>query len=275
MKNVSTHDNISATEKEEGIEKPSYFAVIPAEVRYCKELEPAAKLLYGEITCLASRDSFCWASNEFFANLYDVDVRTVTRWIQSLQMLGFIKCEILKQGFKTVRRIHLCHFFKIFQRQENNDRIDPDENGFSRQDKNGAHSNTSIANNTRTATAKEEELEQHNIQHQTILSDVPAVVFFDPKNSYEKTAKESMRAAIYPCLDQIQIDSNEKAWITSHYPEDTVKNAIEWATHAQTKISTTVVQALKWACAKRPQVPKTQEDIVSSNKQLADMIEKQ
>ena len=50
-------ENIEMDEKEgvlmnneNTIEKPSYFAIIPANDRYDKELKAKAKLLYGEIS---------------------------------------------------------------------------------------------------------------------------------------------------------------------------------------------------------------------------------
>ncbi len=73
------------------IEQPNYYAIIPASVRYCKQLPPAAKLLYGEITALASTDKGCYARNKYFADLFDVDVRTIARWINLLIELGFIE----------------------------------------------------------------------------------------------------------------------------------------------------------------------------------------
>ena len=38
--------------------KPSYYAVIPADVRYDSRLKPNAKLLYGEISALISADKY-------------------------------------------------------------------------------------------------------------------------------------------------------------------------------------------------------------------------
>jgi len=71
--------------------KPNYYAVIPADVRYCKDLPPNAKLLYGELTALASKEGYCWASNEYFSELYNVDKSTISRWVSRLAELGFIK----------------------------------------------------------------------------------------------------------------------------------------------------------------------------------------
>ena len=77
--------------------KPGYLALIPAEVRYDTVLAPNAKLLYGEITALAGADGFCWASNDYFARLYQMDKRTISRLIGQLQELGHIQVEIVRK----------------------------------------------------------------------------------------------------------------------------------------------------------------------------------
>ena len=75
--------------------KKSYYSITPAEVRYCKALGGGdAKHLYGEITALANERSYCWASNQYFADLYEVDARTIRRWIKQLEDNGFIFVEI-------------------------------------------------------------------------------------------------------------------------------------------------------------------------------------
>jgi len=74
-------------------EKPSYYAIIPANVRY-SDLKPNAKLLYGEITALSNKHGFCFASNNYFANLYNVNKNTISAWISELKNKGFITVKI-------------------------------------------------------------------------------------------------------------------------------------------------------------------------------------
>lgn len=71
------------------MENPSYYAIIPANVRY-SSITPNAKLLYGEITALCSKSGVCWASNGYFAALYDTSPRAVQRWISELKDAGFL-----------------------------------------------------------------------------------------------------------------------------------------------------------------------------------------
>lgn len=76
--------------------EPSFYAIIPADVRYDERLKPNAKLLYGEITALANREGFCWAANDYFADLYKVSTETVSRWVSQLNKCGYIEVEMIK-----------------------------------------------------------------------------------------------------------------------------------------------------------------------------------
>lgn len=83
--------------------KKSYYAVIPATVRYDKNIMTGAKLLYGEITALCNEKGYCWATNEYFANLYGVNKRTIINWIKSLADAGYIQTDIkYKDGTKQI-----------------------------------------------------------------------------------------------------------------------------------------------------------------------------
>ena len=84
-------------------EKPNYYAIIPAEVRY-SNLKPNAKLLYGEITALSNKTGYCFASNNYFAELYNVNKNTISRWISDLKRLGFITIQIERSANKEITK---------------------------------------------------------------------------------------------------------------------------------------------------------------------------
>lgn len=86
------------------MESPSYYAVIPANVRYDERLKANEKLLYGELTALSQKDGFAFASNGYFAKLYKVAKTTVSEWLKDLQDCGYIKiCIDQQEG--NLRRI--------------------------------------------------------------------------------------------------------------------------------------------------------------------------
>lgn len=84
-------------------ENPSYYAIIPANVRYDNSLKANEKLMYGEITCLSQSSGKCFASNEYFANLYGTKKETVSRWISNLSKKGYIKTQLIyKDGTNQI-----------------------------------------------------------------------------------------------------------------------------------------------------------------------------
>ena len=85
------------------MQKPNYYAVIPAEVRYNKKLPPNSKLLYAEITALCNMNGKCTASTEYFCKLYEVSRVSIQKWLKTLEDNGYIKrVNIYKQGSKEI-----------------------------------------------------------------------------------------------------------------------------------------------------------------------------
>lgn len=89
-------------------EKPSYWSIIPATVRYDENLNANEKLLFSEFTCLTNKLGYCYASNNYFAKLYNVTPQAVSKWIKHLEKLGYISCEYEYNGREIKqRRINL------------------------------------------------------------------------------------------------------------------------------------------------------------------------
>ena len=85
------------------MEKPNYYAHIPANVRYSKKLTPNAKLLYAEITALTNMNGKCTASTEYFCRLYEVSRVSIQKWLKILEDNKHIKrVNIYKQGSKEI-----------------------------------------------------------------------------------------------------------------------------------------------------------------------------
>lgn len=84
--------------------EPTYYAVIPANVRYDKNLKANEKLLYGEIACLSNSKGYCFSSNNYFAELYGVTPQAVSSWVSNLEKCGYVKCEYLHNGTEIKER---------------------------------------------------------------------------------------------------------------------------------------------------------------------------
>lgn len=87
------------------MDNPGFFAILPASVRYDRRLKPAEKIFYAEITSLADKTGYCYASNAYFCPLYDTTERTVQRWVKHLQELGYVAVTNVRDGATMQRRI--------------------------------------------------------------------------------------------------------------------------------------------------------------------------
>lgn len=87
-------------------EQPAYWAVIPADVRYDEQIPPNAKLLYGEISALCNQAGYCWATNDYFAQLFGWSSKSVTRLVSALREQGYIDVDMMATKDGAQRRIY-------------------------------------------------------------------------------------------------------------------------------------------------------------------------
>lgn len=92
----------------QGIQQPNFYSIIPADLRYDNRLKATEKLFFSEISALTNALGYCYAGNKYFSKLYNCDVRTITRWIKSLERLGYIKVELIRDEKQVIkeRRIY-------------------------------------------------------------------------------------------------------------------------------------------------------------------------
>lgn len=98
------------------MEKPNYYGLLPANVRYDKRLKPMEKILYSEITALANVHGYCYAGNSYFGKLYEVHKNTVGVWINNLVECGYLKVKMIyKEGSKEVleRRLYIVDLKEV------------------------------------------------------------------------------------------------------------------------------------------------------------------
>lgn len=91
--------------------KPSYYAIIPASVRYDQNLPANAKLLYGEISALCGIQGYCDLPDSKIAEPYEMSERAIRGLIKKLVDSGYIISEPIRDpdtGADTGRRLSIC-----------------------------------------------------------------------------------------------------------------------------------------------------------------------
>ncbi|KZU92175.1 prophage protein [Lactiplantibacillus plantarum] len=116
---------IGGTDMTETVERPNYYAIIPASVRYDNNLPGKASLLYGEITALCNQKGYCWASDSYFANLYGVSKQTIQNWLKALEINNHIVREVIyEEGTQKI----LHRYIKILVYPTQNNLHTPTQN---------------------------------------------------------------------------------------------------------------------------------------------------
>lgn len=134
------------------MERPGYYGILPASIRYDKNLKPMEKIMYSELTALSNKNGYCNATNSYFAELYEVSKNTVSLWISDLEKAGYIKTKLIYEvGTKIIkeRRIYISDPITKNDDTYHEKEVDPiTKNDDTPITKNREDNNTSI-NNTR------------------------------------------------------------------------------------------------------------------------------
>jgi len=144
------------------MERPGYYGILPANIRYDKNLKPMEKIMYSELTALSNKNGYCNATNSYFAELYEVSKNTVSLWIGDLEKAGYIKTKLIYEvGTKIIkeRRIYIADPITKNNDTYHEKEVDPiTKNNDTPITKNREDNNTSI-NNTRLIITNNNNLE--------------------------------------------------------------------------------------------------------------------
>jgi len=77
-------------------QQPNYYSIIPADVRYNKNLSFSAKVIFGELVALSNTYGYCFCTNEYLANLFSLDIRQIQRILFDLKSNDHIHIEFDK-----------------------------------------------------------------------------------------------------------------------------------------------------------------------------------
>lgn len=108
---LTYNDFLKIIKADEDNQKPTYFTILPASVRYSKELTHFEKILFSEIVALThvNYDSegraFCHANNNYFARAFEKNKMRISEAISNLQKKGFIYCKYIYENKECKARL--------------------------------------------------------------------------------------------------------------------------------------------------------------------------
>lgn len=211
------------------MEKPNYYGILPADVRYDKNLKWAEKVLYSELTALANVKGYCYASNSYFAEFYEVHKKTIGHWISHLAELGYIKVVlILKEGSCEVeeRRIYIVTESKRIKRMVENEEKKVDNSNSKEIDENREDKNVESG-----IKETEKEKREKTFDDEITEDDVEQLELFEEKNvpRYQKTPTLSIKTGggylsddTHPVYQMIE-DNNINIILQDEYYKGNIK----------------------------------------------------
>lgn len=104
-------------------------------------------IMYGEITALANKYGYAYASNSYFAELYQVHKKTVSNWINHLKEKGYIQTVVTRNEDMSVkdRKIYII---PPYEQRNGEGYPQKDGEGYPQKDSHPLHEKTE-ENNTR------------------------------------------------------------------------------------------------------------------------------
>lgn len=205
------------------MEEPNYYAIIPASVRYDKNLIKGSTLLYGEITALSNQKGFCWASDNYFSELYGVDKRSIQRWLSSLEENGYIQRIVEREGKQIKKRyIKICD--KNVSTLTTKTSYPSDKNVVPPSDKNVRENNTSINTTNNNTTNK------NTVYFEECWKMYPRKK--GSKESAKRSFNKAIKSGVTVELIKSKIEEYKQEIAYKHTQEQYIKHGSTWFNQA-------------------------------------------
>lgn len=81
------------------------FIIIPDIIKKSKKISSTSKLIYGDILSLSAKHGYCYANNEYFAKIYNISTRAVSKIIGKLLEFNIIEIRNSTCEFSKAREI--------------------------------------------------------------------------------------------------------------------------------------------------------------------------
>lgn len=237
-----------------------YVAHMPYKVQI-SDISDAAKIYYAQITGLAVKYGYIFATDEQLAKMKSTSVRNIERWNLEIERAGFIRRETFnrpsrlskeeKIEWKKVRKIYITDGFSNPNTRENSKKVTETLKNEEKNHQSNFKKISCLKNGGSVETAKNEgslETAKNGGYNRYTVKEAQQTTAASPH-------VESGVAGVscFDCLKDISIDESDKRWLTENRSESAVKHAIEYSKHV--KPTTTLIQLLKWASKDLPDIP--------------------
>jgi DNA-binding MarR family transcriptional regulator len=86
-----------------------FDVVIPSHLLLNRDIESSAKVFYAIVRNLTNFEGYCYDTNKYLAELMDVDVSTIQKWLRSLERAGYIEVEFESDQSSATRKISIAN----------------------------------------------------------------------------------------------------------------------------------------------------------------------
>lgn len=178
----------------------SYSAWLPANVRYDNDLPANAKILFAELSCLSNVYGYAFATNKYFADLYDLSEDRVSKLIHLLEKKGYIRIETERNecNFVVRRKIYIAQFAPAEVKNTDDKSYfypAPELKITTPSGKNDGSNNNTINNKTNNNNTSSEPSQQKLIEDQQKTIESLTKALEDTKVLVSKLEKDSAKAS--------------------------------------------------------------------------------